>query len=190
MPVCPVRLMVTRIPSFWEAHHRSRPALFPRSWPGSLLRQDATCCLSQEPLCHLLHMGMFSSQQKVGETNAFHPWFTVCPMLRSQLIMKRDVTIRMNTNQCKYNVATVFLRRGKCGWSAPHRSNQLCLGCWVVMHGFLCNYVTVALQNLGHLPLFHKVNFENTHFKMCREYGKMLMKSASHFSITLKPTEY
>lgn len=62
LSVCAVRFMVTRIPSFWEARHRSRPALCPRLWPGSLRRRDAIYCPSQEPPCHLLHTGTYSSQ--------------------------------------------------------------------------------------------------------------------------------
>lgn len=68
--VCAVRFMVTRIPSFWEARHRSRPALCPRLWPGSLRRRGTIYCPSLEPPCHLLPMGMYSSQLKVGDTTA------------------------------------------------------------------------------------------------------------------------
>lgn len=68
-----VRLMATRTLCFLENHLGLRLVPFHRSWPGNLQRQDATCCLSQEPPSLLLRMGMYSSQQKVGQTHKTIP---------------------------------------------------------------------------------------------------------------------
>lgn len=36
------------------------------------------------------------------------------------------------------------------------------------MHFLLCNFVTFPVQNVRHLPVFHKTYSENSHFKTCK----------------------
>lgn len=73
--VCSVKLWAMKTQCFEGEHQKQRPALFLRSWPGSHLRQVATCCPNREHPFLLRHMATYSSQQKVGTPP---PCLTTC----------------------------------------------------------------------------------------------------------------